>query len=80
MLVAIGAGVVIVQRDAGPAGQPLDSVDKIEMLGLAHEGDGVTTGLAPEAVIEPLGGVDVERAGLLGVERAEADHSGPHPA
>ena len=44
---------------------------------LSDEGDGVARGLAAEAVVEALVGVDAERRGLLAVERAQADPPAP---
>ena len=68
---------VLVQGYPGPIGQEADGVDEIEVLHLPHEGDGVPRGLAAEAVVEALLGVDAEGRALLGMERAQ---SGPAPA
>ena len=63
---------VVPQRDARTRGQSLDRVDEVEVLHLAHEGDGVTARVASEALVAPEVGGDVERRGLLRVERAQA--------
>ena len=68
---------VLVQHHAGPVGQQPHGIDEVEVLGVPDEGDGITRGLAAEAVVEALLGVDAERGALLGVERAQA---GPAPA
>ena len=70
---------VLVQGDPGPVGQEPYGVDEVEMLGGPDEGDGVTRGLAAEAVVEPLLGVDAERRALLGVERAQAGPAAADP-
>ena len=64
---------VLVDGDAGLVGQPAHGVDEVEVLDGPDEGDGVALGLAAEAVVEALFGVDAERRRLLGVERAQAD-------
>src|SRR5690606_31100305 len=53
------------------ARQLLDRTDEVEVLDLAHEGDGVALGVAPEAVVEAELGVHRERGRLLAVERAQ---------
>ena len=57
----------------GLVGQAADGVHEVEVLDGPDEADGVALGLAPEAVVEALLGVDAERRGLLAVERAQAD-------
>ena len=69
--------LVLVQRDAGPVGQEPHRVDEVEVVHGPHEADGVARLLAAEAVVHPVLGVDAERRGLLGMERAEA---APAPA
>ena len=69
------AVVVVAQRDPGPLGEPLDRLDEVEVLDLAHERDRVARALAAEAVVHAERGVDRERRGLLLMERAE-----PEPA
>ena len=71
---------VLVQGHPGPVGQEPHGVDEVEVLGGPDEGDGVARGLAAEAVVEALLGVDAERGALLGVERAQARSSGGRPA
>ena len=64
------AGIgVLVDGDARLVGQPADGVDEVQVVDGPHEGDGVAFGLAPEAVVEALFGIDAERRRLLGVER-----------
>ena len=75
-LVALG----VAQGDAGPAGQRLDGADEVQLLLLAQERDGVARGLAPEAVVEALLGVDREARRLLGVERAQPAPALTRPA
>ncbi len=79
-MVPAGGFVVVPQADAGPGGQSLDRLDEVEVLHLAEEGDDVTLGPATEAVVHAEFGVDGERRALLGVERAQADPPGAHPA
>ena len=77
---AVLAGLgVLVQGDARPIGQEPYGVDEVQVLGGPHERDGVTRGLAAEAVVEALLGIDAERGALLGVERAEPGPSAPDP-
>ena len=63
---------VLADGDAGLVGQAADGVDEVEVLDGPHETDGVALGLAAEAVVEAVLGVDAERWGLLPVERAQA--------
>ena len=70
---------VLVQGDPGPVGQEPYGVDEVEVLGGPDEGDGIARGLAAEAVVEPLLGVDAERRALLGVERAQAGPAAADP-
>src|ERR1039458_7656705 len=53
-------------------GQALEGFVKAQTFELHDEAHHVALGLAPEAVVELLGGVDRERRSLLLVERAEA--------
>ena len=78
----LGDGLVVVaQRDAGTRREPLDRVDEVEVLDLAHERDRVAARLATEAVVAArCSGLIENDGGLLGVERAEADHSAYRPA
>ena len=69
----------VANRDAGLAREPLDGADEVEMLDLAHERDRVATDAAAEALEQAVLFVDVERAGLLRVERAQPDPSPPDP-
>ena len=61
----VGSGIPRAAREVG------DRLGELELLGLANERDRVALGSAAEAVVETLVGVDVERGGLLAVERAE---------
>ena len=70
-----GGGGVLGDGDAAALGQAPHGLDEVDVLDLAHEGDGVTRLLAPEAVEHAHLGVDTERRGLLLVEGAQ-----PHPA
>ncbi len=75
---AVGAvGGVLADGHPGPVGQESNGVDEVQVLGRPDEGDGVARGLAPEAVVEALLGVDAERGRLLGVEGAEPDPAPP---
>src|SRR5262249_19580941 len=65
-------GVVVAERDAGARRQTLDGLDEVQLLGLANERDRVAALLAAEAVPDQQFGIDRERRGLLGVERAQA--------
>ncbi len=65
--------VVVPQGDAGTRRETFDGLDEIEMLDLADERDRVAVRLATEAVVPRELWVDVERRGLLGVERAEPE-------
>src|SRR5262249_41942675 len=65
-------GVVVAERDAGARRQTLDGFDEVQLLGLANERDRVAALLAAEAVPDQQLGIDRERRGLLGVERAQA--------
>ena len=67
-LVTIG----VAQRDARTCGEHLDRADEVELLLLTQEGDRIARGLAAEAVVQPLGGVDREARRLLRMERAQA--------
>ena len=71
---AVPAGVgVLADGDPGLVGQAAHRIDEVEVLDGPDEADGVALGLAPEAVVEALLGVDAERRRLLAVERAQAD-------
>ena len=65
-------GGVLPDGDTGLVGQSAHRVDEVEVLDGPHETDGVALGLAPEAVVEALLGVDAERGRLLAVEGAQA--------
>src|SRR5207247_740030 len=65
--------------DPRAASKPLDSTDEVEVLDLTDERDRVAAELAPEALPEPLLLVDVERAGLLRMERAQTDPAATNP-
>ena len=67
-----GAGVLVAQLDAEPGGQLLDRLLEGEVLDALEEVDDVAADLAAEAVVETLGGGDVEAGAALLVERAEA--------
>src|SRR5437763_3691730 len=56
----------------GLAGQALDRLDKIEIVGAHEIADRIAMRAAAEAMKEPLVLDDVEGRGLLVVERAEA--------
>ena len=67
----LAAGVVA-DRDPGPCRQSLHGFDEVAALDAAEERDRVAGGLAAEAVVEALLGVDRERRRLLGMKRAQA--------
>jgi len=61
LLIAASSGLVVVaQRDAGTTGELLDGLHEIEVLDLAHEGDGVALRAATEAIVQAELGVDGE--------------------
>ena len=60
------------ELDAELLGEPLDGLGEGEPVDLHHEGDDVAALPAAEAVEELARRVDVERRGLLVVERAQA--------
>ena len=64
--------LLVAELDAGPAGEPLDRLGEGEVVDLLHELDDVTAVRAGEAVPQAAGRGDVERRGLLVVERAQA--------
>ena len=70
---------VLADGDARLVGQAPHRIDEVEVLDGPDEADGVALGLAAEAVVEALVGVDAERRGLLAVERAQADPPAPLP-
>ena len=70
--VARRVALLVAQLDAVLVGQPLDGLGEAEPVDLHQEGDDVAALAAAEAVEEPAAGVDVERRGLLVVERAQA--------
>ena len=74
-LVAVG----VAQGDPGLARQPLDRRGEVDLLLLHDEVEDVALGLAAEAVEDVLVGVDRERRGLLGVERAQPGPLPPDP-
>ena len=78
--IARGGRAVVAQLDARAPGEALDRLREVEVLDLAHERDDIAAGLATEAVVEALLGVDGERRGLLGVERAQTHPPAPHLA
>ena len=55
--------VVVAQRDAGSRRKPLDRVDEVEVLDVAHERDRVTASVATEAIARQ--DVVFEREGML---------------
>ena len=59
------------QTDLG--GEVLDGADEVDVAGALDERDGVAGLAAAEAVVAPDLLADVERGGLLGVERAQPD-------
>ena len=71
---AAAAAVLVVQLDAIATGQHLDRLDEAEVADLLHEGDHVPALAAAEAVPMAQLRADVERGGLLVVERAQALH------
>jgi hypothetical protein len=79
LVVAAGRLIVVAQGDAGPGGQLLDGLHEVEVLDLAHEGDHVALGTAPEAVVEAQLGVEGKRRALLRVKRAQAHPPGSNP-
>ena len=52
--------VVVLQRDPRPCRKAFDRTHEVEVLHLAHEGDGITTRLASEAVVDAQLGIDGE--------------------
>src|SRR3954465_15343478 len=71
LLAGGGPALLVGDLDAGLAGQYLDRLDERQVLPLLHERDEVAADAAAEALVEPVGRVDVERRRLLVVERAE---------
>ena len=69
-LVVLADLLVLVQRDPGPVGQEAHGIDEVEVLRGTDEGDGVARGLAAEAVVEALLGVDAE-GGLFSVWKGQ---------
>jgi hypothetical protein len=65
------AALLVTQRYPGPARQPLDRLGEAEVVGLHDEVDDVATHAAAEAVEVAARRADVERWGLLLVERAQ---------
>ena len=61
------------ELDPEPLGERLERAAEVEPLGLHHELERVARGLAAEAVVQPLVGADVERAGALLVKRADPE-------
>ena len=74
LAVVAGCGI-LVDGDAGLVGQATDGVHEIEVLDGPYEADGVALGMAAEAVVEALLGVDTERGCLLPVKRTQAHPS-----
>ena len=72
-------GGVLVDGDAGLVGQPAHRVREVQVFDLSDEGDGVTLGLATEAVVHAEVGIDAEGGGLLAVEGAEPRPAGALP-
>ena len=66
------AAVGVPQLDADAVGEELDGLAEADVVDLLDEGDHVAALAAAEAVVEAAGRVDVERRGLLVVERAQA--------
>ena len=68
------AGVVgVAQLNAHAISEPLDRLDKAQVVDLTHEVDHVTAlGAGTKAVPVAAGGCDLEARGLLIVEGAEA--------
>jgi hypothetical protein len=64
--------LLVAQLDAVAAGQPLDGLLEVQVLGVAHEADDVAGLAAAEAHVVPERRVDVERRRLLVVEGAQA--------
>src|SRR5437879_7800735 len=58
-------------RDPGLAGQPLDRLDKVEIVGAHQKADRIAMRAAAEAMEEPLVLDNVKRRCLLVVERAQ---------
>ena len=70
------AGIVgVAQLNAHAISQPLDRLDKSEVVDLAHEIDHVTAlGAGAEAVLVAAGGCHLETRGLLIMEGAQTLH------
>src|SRR6185437_6261117 len=73
-------GVVVGRRVAGDAdaqalGHLLDGFGEADLLEGDQELEDIAMGVAAEAVIEALGGMDVEGGGFFAVEGAEADEA-----
>ena len=56
-----GRGLLVLERDAEPLGEPLDRPDEVEVLRLADERDDVAALAAAEAVVELVHRVDGAR-------------------
>jgi hypothetical protein len=71
----LGLGVLLhgLERDPEAVGQRLQRTHEVKALGLHHVGEGVATGLAAEAVVEPFVGADVKGPGPLVMKRAVAE-------
>ena len=61
------------ELQSGLGGEVLDGADEVDVAGALDERDGVSGLAAAEAVVAPDLLADVERGGLLGVERAQPD-------
>ena len=66
-----GAALHHGEGDVGPFGQPLHGLHVGEVLDLLQEGEHVAALVAAEAVVVATAGADLERRGLLVVERAQ---------
>ena len=71
-----GRGLLVLELNPEPVGQPFDRADEVEALRLAHEGDHVALGAAPEAEVVLVDGVHREARRALLVERAAARVAG----
>src|SRR5262249_7733511 len=70
-----GRGLLVLQGDAEPIGQPLDRADEVEPLHLLDEADRVAAALAAETLVEAVRAVHREAWRPLLVEWTAADEA-----
>ena len=75
-LLELRRGLLVLEVDAEPLGQPLDGLGEVEVLGLADERDHVAALAAAEAVVQLVGRIDGEARRPLLVEGTAAGVAG----